>query len=57
MKKPNEASHGTLQIQHQKSGKSLHAPTEKVVSIWWYIFPISGFALLFSLYRINRKKY
>lgn len=57
MKKPNEASHGTLQIQHQKSGKSLLPPTKKAVSIWWYIFPISGFALLFSLYRINRKKY
>ncbi len=29
---------------------------ETETSIWWYVLPTSGFALLLSLYFIKRKK-
>lgn len=54
---PKLASPLALQIAnptHSTNSKSTNPDSE--TSIWWYVLPTSGFALLLSLYFIKRKK-
>ena len=45
-----------LQIATPEKAASQSLNPETETSVWWYVLPTSGFALLLSLYFIKRKK-
>lgn len=53
---PTLASPLALQIANQDKSEVQSGKQDPETSIWWYILPTSGFALLLSLYFIKRKK-
>lgn len=53
---PTLASPLALQIANQDKSGVQSGKQDPETSIWWYILPTSGFALLLSLYFIKRKK-
>jgi hypothetical protein len=54
---PKLASPLALQIANpESSSKTESTNSDPETSIWWYVLPTSGFALLLSLYFIKRKK-
>jgi hypothetical protein len=53
---PKLASPLTLQIANPVRSPKTESNQDPETSIWWYVLPTSGFALLLSLYFIKRKK-
>ncbi|MDF3026537.1 MAG: hypothetical protein K0S23_844 [Fluviicola sp.] len=54
---PKLASPLALQIANPENSQKTESPNaDSETSVWWYVLPTSGFALLLSLYFIKKKK-